>query len=143
MSEQQQERSQESLRHEYAEVTQNVRHYSNLRFAIFTIFFAVMAGVGIVAFGEGQFDAHAAVVARIAGFAVIMIFWMYEERTSLRLKHFAKVAVELERSLGYTQFTTIPAPGRYLPDEKAVTRVFFLIITLLWLYAAFAVPLNR
>jgi len=35
MSEQQQKRSEESLRHEYSEVAQNVRHYSNLRLVIF------------------------------------------------------------------------------------------------------------
>jgi len=34
------------LRHEYTEVVQNMRHCSNLRFAIFTIFFAVMGAVG-------------------------------------------------------------------------------------------------
>lgn len=44
MSGQPQGRSEESLRHEYTEVVQNVRHYSNLRFAVFTIFFAVPLG---------------------------------------------------------------------------------------------------
>lgn len=41
MSEKQQERSEESLRHEYTEVALNARHYSNLRFAVYTILFAV------------------------------------------------------------------------------------------------------
>jgi hypothetical protein len=75
MSEQNQLRSEESLRHEYTEVGLNARHYSNLRFAVFTILFAVMGGVGFVAFGKGQFDAYTAQVARIAGFSVIGIFW--------------------------------------------------------------------
>lgn len=52
MGDQRQVRSEESLRHEYSEVVQNFRHYSNLRFAIFTIFFAVIGGVGFVAFGQ-------------------------------------------------------------------------------------------
>ena len=51
MGEQNQQRSEESLRHEYTEVVQNVRHYRNLRFVISSLLFAVMAGVGIVAFG--------------------------------------------------------------------------------------------
>lgn len=75
MGERNQPRSEESLRHEYTEVVQNIRHYSNLRFAVFSIFFAVLGGVGIVAFGKGQFDEHAAVVARIGGFPVIALFW--------------------------------------------------------------------
>jgi hypothetical protein len=56
MSEQNQKRSEESLRHEYTEVALNARHYSGLRFAVFTILFAVLGGVGFVAFGKGQFD---------------------------------------------------------------------------------------
>ena len=143
MSEQQQERSLEGLRHEYTEVAQNIRHHSNLRFAVFSIFFAVMAGVGIVAFGTEQFDAHAAMVASIAGFPVIAIFWVYEERVSRFFDHYTRVAIELERSLGYTQYTTRPAMPRYLPETRVVVRIFFFLLTLLWLYAAFAVPLDR
>jgi len=37
----------------------------------------VIGGAGLVAFGKGQFDGQAALVARIAGFVVIAIFWMY------------------------------------------------------------------
>lgn len=81
MNENNQQRSEESLRHEYSEVAQNIRHYSNIRFAIFTIFFAVIGGIGFVAFGKDQFDTHAALLARIAAIPVIALFWMYEERT--------------------------------------------------------------
>jgi hypothetical protein len=143
MSEQQQERSQESLRHEYTEVALNIRHYGNLRFAVFSVFIAMMAGVGIVAFGKGQFDEHAAEMARNAGFPVIAIFWVYEERISRFFDHYTRVAIELERSLGYTQYTTRPVMPRYLPETRVVVRIFFFFVTLLWLYAAFAVPLNR
>ena len=142
MGEQQQGRSEESLRHEYTEVVYNVRHYSNLRFAVFSIFFAVMAGVGIVAFGKGQFDAHAALMARFSGMLIIMIFWMYEERCSQFFDHYTKVAAELERSLGYTQYITRPRPMRFVLEAKMVNRVFFLLLALLWLYAVFAVPLG-
>jgi len=140
MSEQRQERSEESLRHEYTEAAQTIRHFSNLRFAIFTIFFAVMAGVGIVAFGKDQFDSQAAMVARVAGFFVIAIFWVYEERVSRYFDHHSRVVVELERSLGYTQYSTKPVMPRYLPDTIVVVRFFFFLFTLLWLYAVFAVP---
>lgn len=142
MTEQQQERSVESLRHEYTEIVQNIRHYSNLRFAIFPIFFAVMGGVGIVAFGKGQFDAHAAAVARIGGFSVIAIFWLYEERTSRFFDHYNRMAVDLERALGYTQYTTRPVATGYIPKAKVLNRVFFFVLTLLWVYAVFAVPVG-
>src|SRR5205085_12632311 len=43
--------SLENLRLEYSEANNNRRHYSNLRFAVLTVFFAVLGGVASVAFG--------------------------------------------------------------------------------------------
>ena len=141
MGEQNQQRSEESLRHEYTEVVQNVRHYSSLRLVIFSILFAVMAGVGIVAFGKGQFDQHAAIVARLAGILVIFIFWQLEERAFRFNDHCTKIAAELERLLGYRQYSTRPVSRSFLPRRYVVQRVFYLLLTMMWLYAAFAVPL--
>ena len=142
MSAQLSERSQESLRHEYTEVVQNVRHYSSLRLVIFSILFAVMAGVGIVAFGKGQFDQHAAIVARLAGILVIFIFWQLEERAFRFNDHCTKIAAELERLLGYRQYSSRPVSRSFLPRRYIVQRVFYLLLTMMWLYAAFAVPLG-
>jgi len=143
MSERQQVRSEESLRHEYSEVVQNFRHYSNLRFAIFTIFFAVIGGVGFVAFGQEQFDWHAALVARIAGFGVIAVFWMYEERTSRIFEHHRQVAVNLEHELKYTQISTRPASTAFTPGPVVINRLLFVLLALFWAYAVFSVPLER
>ena len=139
MSEQKQTRTEESLRHEYSEVAQYNRHLANLRFVVFSIFFAVMGGVGFVAFSTGQFHANAAMMARIAGILVIVLFWLYLERLSEGLEHYSRIRTELERSLGYT----IRPYGRgRFPTQKKIWRVFFFLVTLLWLYGAFAVPLT-
>ena len=142
MSEQQQGRSEESLRHEYTEVVQNVRHYRNLRFVIVSLLFAVMAGVGIVSFSKGQFDRHAAIVARVAGILVIFIFWQLEEGAFRFYDHCTKIAAELERLLGYRQYSSRPVSRSFLPRRYVVQRVFYLLLTLLWLYAAVSVPLG-
>ena len=137
MSEHKQERSEESLRHEYTEAVLNIRHYSNLRFAVFSIFFAVIGGVGYVAFGEGQFTDQAASAARIAGFPVIVIFWLYQERLDQQVRHAIRIAVELDRALGYTLYTTRPPLHPYY-QWRYLFRTFFFLLTLLWVYAAFA-----
>lgn len=142
MGEQNRKRSEESLRHEYTEVVQSIRHYSNLRFAIFTIFFAVMGGVGFVAFGQEQFDTHAALVARIAGFAVVAVFWMYQELTARMFQHCRQVAVNLEHELNYTQFSTQPTFTGFIPAAIVLNRITFFLLTSLWLYAVIAVPLD-
>ena len=135
------ERSAESLRHEYTDITLNIRHYSNLRFAIFSIFFAVSGGLGFVAFGRDQFDPQTALVARLSGLLVIVIFWMYEERCSQFFDYYVKSAAELESSLHYRQYLKKPPPARFVLEAKQVFRVFFFVMALLWLYASVAVAL--
>ena len=141
MNEPQQGRSENSLRHEYNEVGQNIRHYQNLRFAILSVFIAMVAGVGLVAFGKGQFSEHAAVGARIAGVLLIAVFWLYEERQTEFLLHFRRAAVELERPLGYTQWTAMPIGGGRHISTKILWRLFFFLLALLWVYGIVAVPL--
>jgi len=141
MSEQQPGRSEESLRYEYSEVGQMFRHVTNLRVFVFSIFFAVMGGVGFVAFGKEQFDAAAALMARIAGILVIAIFWLYNERLSEQVDHYSWLRADLESMLGFTT----KKPGRMgrFPRMIVIWRIFHSLVTALWLYGSFAVPLDR
>jgi len=140
MSEERQARSEESLRHEYTEVLQLIRHYSNLRFAIYTILFAAVGGLGFVAFGKNQFDAHTATLARIAGIPAIALFGWYEERCAQAFDIGVRRAIELEGLLNYAQFTRRPARLPFVPNGRMVGRIFFVLFTLLWVYAVLAVP---
>src|SRR5688572_6069109 len=110
-----QERTASSLQHEYSEVTLSVRHNSSLRFVAFSIFFAVMGGVGFASFGKGQFDGSAAMAARIAGILVITIFWLYHERLTEFIDYYNGRRAELERSLGYG---TRPVGGSAFPRMR-------------------------
>lgn len=135
MSASQQERPIESVRHEYEQVAQNLRHYSNLRFVMFAIFFIVIFAVACVAFGKQWFDESAVKVARSGGFLVVTVFWLYEERMGLWWDHYRKVAVELEGLLGYHLSSTRSEPLHFLPSVTLLTRVFFFLTFLFWAYA--------
>ena len=139
MSEKQAARSQESLRHEYTEVALYFRHCTSLRFVVFSIFFAVMGGVGFVAYSEGQFHAHAAIMGRISGVLVIALFWLYIERLSYQVNYYTGLRAELERTLGYA---SRQAGQGVFPRMQTTWRIFFVLVTLLWLYGALAVPLG-
>jgi len=141
MSLQQQGRSEESLRHEYTEAALNIRHLMNLRFTAFSIFIAIMAGVGLVAFGKGQFGEYAAMVAKIAGVLVIAIFWLHEERLTELYEHFVRMTIEVEDVLGYKQWKARPIGRGHFPNRTIIMRLFFSVLALLWLYGIFAVPL--
>ena len=140
MSEQKQEQAVDRLKNEYAEVNQNLRHYSGLRFAIFSVFFAVMAGTAGLSFSSGQFTPFAATAAKVGGLIATLVFWNFEERTLRLLTHFGKVAAELERSLGYTQLSTRPPAKFPVLDSGIITRLFFLILTAFWVYTLIANP---
>lgn len=129
-----QERSIESLKHEYADVTENIRHYSNLRFVIFSVFFAVMGGITLLAFSDSGVTPLATRFAKVGGLLVTLIFWVYEERASQMFSHFSKVGIELESKLGYRQISTRP-PGKFpVLEAKYVTRIFFVLWIAFWIY---------
>ena len=125
----------ETLTQEYLDATENIRHYSNLRFVILSVFFAVLGGLVLLAFGDASRDTPIMGLARGAGLMISLVFWTYEERASLMFAHFSKIAVELEKELGYKQISTRPQSNPLLPKAVHVTRVFFALLSAFWLYS--------
>lgn len=135
MNDQTQKRSREEMRHEYSELNQNFRHYSGLRFAIFTVFFAIIGGLASVAFGASQPVAGLSGIAKVGGLVVTVAFFMLEMILQRYLDHFMEVGRKLEKSLGYTQLSTRPSS----PVLKTVYATWGLFILVLgfWMYAIF------
>jgi len=138
MAEKSSRRSFDNLKSEYAEVNQNFRHFSSLRFGIFSAFFAVQAGMITVAFSsQDKFISNAPVSAKIGGVIVTIFFWMYQERIIRLITHFMKVATDLEKQLGYTQISKRPPAKFPFFDINTITRVFFPIFIVFWIYTLF------
>jgi|SRR5205085_283065 len=131
--------SLENLRLEYSEANNNRRHYSNLRFAVLTVFFAVLGGVASVAFGfveiKSPSSLNIARWARIAGFIFTAIFFYIEILCELNLRYFGRVAKDLEESLGYHQFRN--RKFRYVPKTPYIMWGMYTLIILFWLYSIF------
>src|ERR1051325_11414710 len=102
-------RSLENLRLEYSEANRNRRHYSNLRFAVLTVSFAVLGGVASVAFGVVDIKSPGSLNvvrwARIAGLLFSIVFFWFEVLLDRHLRHFGRIARDLEGPLGCSQFT--------------------------------------
>lgn len=128
--------SLENLRIEYIEANANRRHYSNLRFAMFTVFFAVTGAVVSVAFGLVKTDPppspNMVIGARIAGLFFTGVFFYLETLCDRNRRHFGLIAKELEEELGYRQFST-----RDLPQSRNVTWAMYVILILFWLFSIF------
>lgn len=144
MSEATKKRSIEDIKHEYSDASQNWRHYSHLRFAIFSVYFAITAGMMVVVFSdEPRFPPLITQFTKIGGLLITLSFWSYQERASQMAIHFGQVLTNLERSLGHTQYSTRP-PNKF-PVFKAVyvTRILFVLFTAFWIYSVYAAFANR
>lgn len=124
----------EGMRQEYSEINQNMRHYSNLRFTIFTVYFAVLTGVILVAFGDNHVLPAAPKLARYFGLFLTLFFGYYHERASLAYLHFSNRGVVLEKKMNYKQLTGMPHPPFKIFRFVVVTRFFFTCLVFFWLY---------
>jgi len=129
------EHNPENLRLAYAEANNNLRHYSSLRFAVLSVFFAVLGGVVSVAFGIIEIKSPSPqsifMWARIAGLIFTIVFFSIEILCHLNLDHFQRVANELEDQLGYHQLKTrkfrFPRPFYFTWGMYSSLLIFWLI----------------
>lgn len=131
--------SPEHLRYEYLDVVENIRHYSNMRFVIFSVFFAVMGAVLVVVF-SGQTSSNVSLYAKVGGLLLTIVFWIYEERASEMFHHYRKVGIELESKLGYKQISSTPAARFPVLEAKYTTRLFFFLWSVFWVVVLINLP---
>lgn len=122
-------------RAEYTEVMAGLRHYSALRFAVFTLFVAVAGGLSTVAFGIGidKPNSQLSLVARLAGVVVTFIFAGFEYLTDRYLKTFGDTAKELEPLLGFSLWSRRPDQLKWV----GILSVggFYLSVLVFWIWA--------
>lgn len=119
---------------EYLDASENVRHWSNLRFAQLTVFIAITAGLTAALFQPGLFlPLTMRFVTRIAGLLVVAVFWITEERTMMYWRNFVRRAADLEKELGFQQYSVRPKEG-IICSANAV-RVLFLMLFIFWICA--------
>jgi DNA-binding ferritin-like protein (Dps family) len=136
MSEQKRkDRCPEGLKHEYDQVNEYIRHYSNLRFAVFTVFVALTAAIGYVALSAKDFDTSAKPWAEGAGLLLTLAFFLFDERISQMFEHFSSRAIKLEKDYltDYEQIQQRPPGYRWVPPAQCVMRAIFAATAIFWL----------
>jgi hypothetical protein len=122
--------------YEYAEVSQNRRHYSSLRFALLALFLAVMGSVATVAFGIiGPVAAGRMFWARVAGLLFTIIFFAFEILYDRCLCHFGHEATEIEELLGCRRVRS-----RVCECPRSifyVTWAMYIIVIIFWLISIY------
>lgn len=129
------QRTKESVLAEYTEAGTYLRHYSNLRFAILPIYFAVVGALGAVATGIANAHTQTVDIPRWAAggaAAVTLLFFNFERVCERYLKYFRQCQIDLEPMLGYSAVTNRPHNYGFI---WASTWVFYCISFLFWLFA--------
>ena len=96
---------------EYKDVSQNMRHYANMRFAQLTLFSALTAGLVTKPWWDADrnpLNKWGFVVFAVAGFVIALAFWIMEERAADYWNHFRKRAKQLDEQLAFHQYTCRP-----------------------------------
>ncbi len=122
--------------HEYMDASSNIRHWSTLRFAQLTIYIAITGGLLNVYFGRGPLPAVSAILLSIAGVLLSILFLILQERTMMWWYMFVVRADELEKDLGFRQYSARPPAGLF-SSRNAIRLLFalmiiFWVVTLVW-----------
>ena len=105
---------------EYMDLSANMRHYANMRFAQLTLYFAFTAGLVTVVFTvDPPLDGGLRLGLKIIVVAGALAFGVMEERAADYWHHFRKRAVELEKSLGFKQYSDRPAAKVFTATNAA------------------------
>jgi hypothetical protein len=120
---------------EYKDLSDNMRHYANMRFAQLTLYSALTAGLVTVVFTiDPPLDDNLRLVLKIVGAIAAAAFGVMEERAADYWHHFLRRAIKLEEQLGYQQYVDRPAAKVFSATNAA--RVILWGGVLFWLVAA-------
>ena len=109
-----------NLNEEYADLSDNMRHYGNMRFAQLTLYFALTAGLVTALFTvDPPLSDSLRLALKIIGVIASAAFSVMEERAADYWHYFRRRAVKIEKLLGYKQYTDRPA-ARFFSATNAV-----------------------
>ena len=117
---------------EYVDVSINLRQFMTMRFAQLTLYLA-LTGFLLKTLLDQADSSHPFldVVLQGGGAITTLLFWVHQERTQAYWNHFARRAAELEKELGFKQYTNRPQAG--LVSSFKAMRLFFIVVLLFWL----------
>jgi dipeptide/tripeptide permease len=120
--------SHDSFEKEYLDVSTNMRHYANMRFAQLTLALAATGALVNSAFGRDKpIPREALAMLEVFGIIFIVVFWIMEERSADYWHRFARRAEQLECILGFEQYKRRPSK-KIITATNAVRALYSTII---------------
>ncbi|HET6425371.1 MAG TPA: hypothetical protein VFG20_16910 [Planctomycetaceae bacterium] len=120
--------------HEFNELSSALRHYSALRFAILTLFFAVTGGNVTFLYGTDDVPLFVIAASKLAGIVVTVVLWYFEYRIQDEFLHLERRLASVESKLGYDVYTR---RSRYRFNLFWLTSLLYGVVLLFWLVSLF------
>jgi hypothetical protein len=134
----------ENLRCAYSEVNHHHRHYSNLRFAAFALYFVVLGGLLYFSYGGGTKLSSLSwwtLISRTQMMALLLtaVFFAFEIFCELTMRQLREIARELEEALGLHRFSRAGSFSTMLWASYFIWAVYAMFI-LFWLVVQSSPP---
>lgn len=122
---------------EYKDLSDNMRYYASSRFVHMTLFVALNGALFSAVF-VANLPLHLQIVKialKIFGLLTAVIFWVIEKRAVDYWNQFHKRAVEIEKHLGYNQYTIRPNRTwkTFWMNATLATSLFYFAVLFMWL----------
>ena len=120
-----------NLIEEYKECNSNLRHYSNMRFAELTLFFAINAGLlSVLSDNQSSLDQLIEFLLRVLGILISILFAVMNDRRVALWVSLKERAVEIENQLELEQYQKRPK-AKFLSNRNMAKAIYYLFI-LFW-----------
>jgi len=126
----------ESLKVEYKELCENMRHYADMRFKLLTLF-SVFTGFLLTVSFSSQFTFNSKTVLNIGGLIITAAFWIMEERYSDYWHAFRKRAEKIEEILDLRQYHDRPTKtflAKLRLTATNATRFLYSTLLIFWVF---------
>lgn len=120
---------------QYKEIKASRRHYSNLRFALFPVYFVVQFGLVQLAVKKSS-DAllFAEYIMPMCGLLVTYVFWTIETRITLYYKDLEQTGDIIEDYLGFDNKVMVNySKQSFLSNTKLSIKAVYTIFLLYWI----------
>lgn len=120
---------------QYKEIKASRRHYSNLRFALFPVYFVVQFGLVQAAFkgSEGKELLFSNFIMPVCGILVTYVFWTIEARIGMYYKELETIGKKLESYLEFDHKMMEKFSKRsFLSDTKRSIRTVYGVFCIYW-----------
>lgn len=122
----------------YKDISENLRHYGNMRFAQLTLFFIITGGLFTAAFNERfEISSYGELFIYVAGIISTLVIWIMETSSTNYWCHYKEQAKNIEISLGISQYNNNKSPW-YLSATYAVALLFFSVF-IFWAFLLFKI----